>query len=75
MLKPPLFSSSSPSHTEMDEGRLYVGNLADDTRERDLEDEFNRFGRIRDVWVARNPAGFAFVTFDDGRDAEVSVKI
>ena len=27
-------------------------------------------GLYRDVWVARNPPGFAFVLFEDSRDAE-----
>lgn len=39
-----------------------------------LEDAFNRFGRIRKVWVARRPPGFAFVEFEDARDAEDAVK-
>ena len=29
-----------------------------------------RFGKVTSVWVARNPAGFAFVTYEDQRDAE-----
>ena len=30
----------------------------------DLEEPFRRFGTIRHVWVARNPAGFGFVDFE-----------
>ena len=33
-----------------------------------------RYGPLRNVWVARNPPGFAFVEFEDPRDAEDSVK-
>ena len=41
----------------------------------DIEDAFNRIGRVRDVWVARKPPGFAFVEMEDRRDAQVKVKI
>uniref|UniRef100_G3MR01 CCHC-type domain-containing protein n=1 Tax=Amblyomma maculatum TaxID=34609 RepID=G3MR01_AMBMU len=37
--------------------------------ERDLEDEFRVYGVLRSVWVARRPPGYAFVEFDDRRDA------
>lgn len=29
--------------------------------------------RIKKVWVARNPPGFAFVEFEDPRDAEDAI--
>eukprot|EP01025_Chloroclados_australasicus_P006314 TRINITY_DN12043_c0_g1_i5.p2 TRINITY_DN12043_c0_g1~~TRINITY_DN12043_c0_g1_i5.p2 ORF type:complete len:216 (-),score=32.00 TRINITY_DN12043_c0_g1_i5:387-1034(-) len=54
--------------------RLFVGNLRDDTTERDIEKEFGRYGRLRKVWVARRPPGFAFVEYDDYRDAEEAVR-
>eukprot|EP00747_Dinoflagellata_sp_TGD_P186830 gnl/TRDRNA2_/TRDRNA2_44154_c0_seq2.p2 gnl/TRDRNA2_/TRDRNA2_44154_c0~~gnl/TRDRNA2_/TRDRNA2_44154_c0_seq2.p2 ORF type:complete len:170 (+),score=25.86 gnl/TRDRNA2_/TRDRNA2_44154_c0_seq2:61-510(+) len=55
--------------------RLYVGNLNKDrpVDVRDLEDYFSKYGRIVDVWVARQPPGFAFVTMDDERDAKDAV--
>ena len=40
----------------------------------ELEREFAKFGSVKDVWVARNPPGFAFVEFDDYRDAEDAVR-
>lgn len=35
-----------------------AGNLPTNMSERDLEDEFIRFGTLRSVWVARKPPGF-----------------
>ena len=40
----------------------------------DLEEKFSRFGRINSVWVARQPPGFAFIEYEDPRDAEDSVR-
>ncbi|KAK9832961.1 hypothetical protein WJX74_002988 [Apatococcus lobatus] len=55
-------------------GRVYVGNLALSVTERDLEDEFSKYGYLRSVWVARKPPGFAFIEFEDMRDAEDAVR-
>ncbi|XP_022750366.1 serine/arginine-rich splicing factor RSZ22A-like isoform X2 [Durio zibethinus] len=54
--------------------RVYVGNLGPRVSERDLEDEFRVFGVIRSVWVARRPPGYAFIDFDDHRDAEDAIR-
>ncbi|KAF6256498.1 Serine/arginine-rich splicing factor RSZ21A [Scenedesmus sp. NREL 46B-D3] len=54
--------------------RLYVGGLREGITERELEDEFNQYGVIRSIWVARKPPGFAFVEFEDTRDAEDACK-
>merc|ERR1712117_291466 len=40
----------------------------------ELEDAFAKYGPIRNCWVARNPPGFAFVEFEDPRDAEDSIR-
>jgi len=50
--------------------RIYIGKIAYDTRPRDLEDEFARFGRIRDFHFKGN---YAFITYDDRRDAEDAI--
>ncbi|GLI68516.1 hypothetical protein VaNZ11_012962 [Volvox africanus] len=39
--------------------RIYIGNLPSGLREEEIEAEFVRFGRLRSVWVARKPPGFA----------------
>ncbi|KAI4337435.1 hypothetical protein L6164_015853 [Bauhinia variegata] len=54
--------------------RVYVGNLDSRVTERELEDEFRQFGVIRSVWVARRPPGYAFIDFDDRRDAEDAIR-
>ena len=51
--------------------RVFVGGIRESTSKGDLEYEFKRYGALRDTWVARNPPGFAFVEFEDDRDAEV----
>lgn len=50
--------------------KVYVGGLPNDARKEELENEFSRFGKLQDVWVARNPPGFAFIEFYDERDAK-----
>ncbi|KAK9792256.1 hypothetical protein WJX73_010278 [Symbiochloris irregularis] len=54
--------------------RVYVGGIAQSLAEKDLEDEFIRFGTLRSVWVARKPPGFAFIEFEDVRDAEDAIR-
>ncbi|OCT57653.1 serine/arginine-rich splicing factor 10 isoform X1 [Xenopus laevis] len=54
---------------------LFVRNIADDIRSEDLRREFGRYGPIVDVYVPldyynRRPRGFAYVQFEDVRDAE-----
>ena len=43
-------------------------------QERDLEDIFAKYGKLTNVWVARNPPGFAYVEYEEERDAEEAVK-
>ncbi|CAM9101998.1 unnamed protein product [Scytosiphon promiscuus] len=54
--------------------KVWVGNLGSTCEERDLRDEFSKFGELNKVWVARNPPGFAFVWFADDRDASDAVR-
>ena len=59
--------------------RIYVGNLPQDCRERDVEDIFYKYGRIGDIRIKRGDAArarqsrrgenlsYAFVQFEDSR--------
>ncbi|GJN14170.1 hypothetical protein PR202_gb00959 [Eleusine coracana subsp. coracana] len=54
---------------------IYVGNLPGDIREREVEDLFYKYGRIVDIdlKVPPRPPGYAFVEFEDPRDAEDAI--
>lgn len=56
--------------------RIYVGNLPTDIKERELDDLFYKYGRIKhiDIKTPQRPPSFAFITFDDVRDAEDAVR-
>ena len=54
--------------------RIFIGGLTEDASRTELEREFEYFGSLRDVWVARNPPGFGFIVFEDSRDAEDAVR-
>lgn len=38
--------------------RIYVGGLPHEISERELDDAFGRYGRLRNIWIARKPPGF-----------------
>ena len=56
------------------ETRIYVGNLPPDIRTKDIEDLFYKYGKIVfiDLKNRRGPP-FAFVEFEDPRDADDAV--
>ncbi|XP_054641536.1 serine/arginine-rich splicing factor 3b [Dunckerocampus dactyliophorus] len=54
--------------------KVYVGNLGNNGNKTELERAFSYYGPLRSVWVARNPPGFAFVEFEDPRDASDAVR-
>uniref|UniRef100_A0A8C6HFV6 RRM domain-containing protein n=1 Tax=Mus spicilegus TaxID=10103 RepID=A0A8C6HFV6_MUSSI len=54
--------------------KVYVGNLGNNGNKTELEWAFGYYGPLRSVWVARNPPGFAFVEFEDPRDAAAAVR-
>lgn len=52
--------------------RVYVGGLTEGIKKEDLENEFEKFGKLNSVWVAFNPPGFAFIEFTSHGDAETA---
>uniref|UniRef100_A0A3B3ZKC6 Serine/arginine-rich splicing factor 3 n=1 Tax=Periophthalmus magnuspinnatus TaxID=409849 RepID=A0A3B3ZKC6_9GOBI len=54
--------------------KVYVGNLGNNGNKTEIERAFGYYGPLRSVWVARNPPGFAFVEFEDPRDATDAVR-
>nr|CRZ26068.1 Bm2547 [Brugia malayi] len=56
------------------ECKVFVGGLPNDASSEELEEAFSKYGRIKKVWLARRPPGFAFIEFEDSRDAEDAVK-
>lgn len=67
-------SSSSRSSSRNLECKVYVGDLGGGAAKGEIERAFSYYGPLRSVWVARNPPGFAFVEYEDARDAEDAVK-
>jgi len=59
--------------------KLYVGNLSFDTTEEDLRGAFQEYGKIENATVITDresgrSRGFAFVEYENARDAEDAVK-
>ncbi|KAJ0053757.1 hypothetical protein Pint_00976 [Pistacia integerrima] len=55
---------------------LYVGNLPGDIREREVEDLFYKYGPIAhiDLKIPPRPPGYAFIEFEEARDAEDAIR-
>ena len=57
----------------MPRSELFIGNLISDISNKDIEDVFEKYGRILKCEVKNKGPGqaFCFVEFEDERDAEV----
>eukprot|EP00033_Pygsuia_biforma_P001879 GCRY01002100.1.p1 GENE.GCRY01002100.1~~GCRY01002100.1.p1 ORF type:complete len:235 (-),score=6.61 GCRY01002100.1:202-882(-) len=58
-----------------DSTTIFIGNLSYSARERDLEADFGRYGRVIKITIGRNKLngqsrGYGFVEFENRRDAE-----
>ncbi|KAF9155682.1 hypothetical protein BG015_009014, partial [Linnemannia schmuckeri] len=53
---------------------LFLGRLTADTRSRDLEDLFAKYGRVTRLDIKRGTnSGYGFVEYEDPRDADEAV--
>ena len=64
--------STDPSSVSVDIGmsRVYIGGLPERAGARDIEKLFEKYGRVRGINVK---SGFAFIEYEDGRDADDAV--
>ena len=57
----------------MSEGnRVFVGNITSRVQKHELKTDFEKFGRVHEVFIGN---GFGFVTFDDSRSADRAVDV
>lgn len=61
------------------QSKIYVGNLSYDTKEADLEAFFTKYGELSEVKLIQDSntgrsKGFAFITFENQKDAEASLE-
>jgi len=54
--------------------KVYIGNLSETASKQDVENVLTKYGKLKNVWVARKPPGFAFIEFEDPRDADDAVR-
>jgi len=58
-------------YDDRDPARVFLGNLPHDTRERDIERFFDKYGRVYNIFIKNGKYGFC--EFDDYRDADDAV--
>jgi RNA recognition motif-containing protein len=61
------------------QSKIYAGNLSYDTKEADLEEFFAQYGKTSEVKLIKDNTtgrskGFAFITFENQKDAEASLE-
>ncbi|VUZ38596.1 unnamed protein product [Hymenolepis diminuta] len=54
--------------------KLFIGGLPAGLTKGFVYKELSKFGHIVDLWIARNPPGFAFVQFDSYSDTEKAIQ-
>ena len=57
------FASTMPSRSDdRDPARVFLGNLPHDTRERDIERFFDKYGRVYNIFIKNGKYGFCVST-------------
>jgi len=59
--------------------KLYVGNLAFNTTEQDLQEQFNQYGQVNSARIVTdrntgNSRGFAFIELDSKESAQAAIQ-
>ena len=50
---------------KVNNNQVYIGDLGEDATRRELEEAFDKFGRVRNVWIAKRPPGGWTICFCD----------
>jgi arginine/serine-rich splicing factor 7 len=67
-------SRSSERLSDEDLCRLHVADLNAQTSQHDIEKAFNKYGDLKETWMAKNPPCFAFIVFKNKDDAALALK-
>ena len=67
--------SRSAGSDDENKCRIHVADIGIDPSKTELERAFEKFGKLREVWVARIPPCFAFVVFKHQEDAEDALRM
>ncbi len=63
--------SRSASRSKVQKSQLYIGGISRNTAEADLKEAFEKFGKIKDVWIKGH---YAFLDYDDGKASKRAIK-
>jgi len=71
--------SRSPRKGDVEQCKLYIGNISFRSSERDMRDAFSKYGKVADVLIPEDrqtgrQRGFCFVSFENERDADDALK-
>jgi len=44
--------------------KVWIGNLGNEGTKLEIEDAFSEIGLVKNIWLAKNPPGFAFVEME-----------